>query len=79
MSKIINQRQKQFHTALGNAVVKTQEVIEFDVEDIIQLRAISQARMIQLINIGKSIDINAPTGARTIASTYFNNEEELPE
>lgn len=79
MSKVISQRQKVFHTELGNAGVKTEQLIEFDVEDIVRLRSISQARMVQLINIGKSIDINAPTGPRTIGSAYLNNDEELPD
>ena len=68
-----------FNTDIGNVVVQFKEIVNFDVEDIIRQRAISQARAIQLLNIGKQIDINRPTAARTLPTVYLKNTEELPE
>ena len=79
MSRRVGGRQKIFHTDLGNVSVTTERLVEFDVEDIIRTRSISQGRLVQLINLGKTIDINAPTAPRTIGSVFLNNDEELPE
>lgn len=56
------------------------EVIDFDVEDIIRSRAISQARAVQFVNIAKGQDSNAVSAARTLPSGKFEGTmEELPE
>ena len=77
MSKIVDEKKHLFSTEIGNVLVTTQVVTEFDVEDIIRLRAISQARQVQLITLGKGYDPNAIRGPRTLSSTYTNNREEL--
>lgn len=78
MSRVVGRRQKIFHTTLGNTSVTTVDLVEFDVEDVIRMRGIAQGRVLQLINLGKAIDINSPTEARTIKSIHLNNDEELP-
>lgn len=79
MSRIVGGRRKLFHTDLGTVQVTTEVRVEFDVEDIIRTRGISQGRLVQLVNLGKTININSPTAPRTISSVFLNNDEELPE
>lgn len=79
MSDVVNRRSQVFHTELGQVNVVTEVVNNFDVDDVIRLRASAQAKKIQLINMGKAVNVNSPKGARTIDSIYTNNEEELPE
>lgn len=79
MSRVVNRREKTFHTDLGAMNVITEELEDFDVEDIVRMRATSQARIVQFINLGKNVDINSPQGARTIKSKYANNDVELEE
>ena len=79
MSKVLDKRQKFFHTDIGYALVTTTQVDEFDVDDAIHVRAMAQAKVVQLVNIGKAADINSPTAPRTIKSKYLSNTEELPE
>lgn len=67
-----------FNTDIGNVVVQDVVVTEFDVEDVIRDRAVSLARKIQFLRAAKTIDINKPTAARTIKSTYLTSSEVLP-
>lgn len=59
---------------IGILQVQLQTVSGYDIEDIVHDRAISQARLVQLANLGKSIDPTKPVGARTISSVWLNNE-----
>lgn len=79
MSVVTNQRKKLFHTDVGTVSIVTQEVTDFDVDDAMHLKAMAQAKVLQLINVGRAADINSPSAPRTIKSKYLGNEEELPE
>ena len=58
-----------------HVVLKT--VTGFDVEDLVQDKAISQARAVQLLNLGKTIDQYKPSSPRSVSSIFLNNTEEL--
>ena len=62
---------------IGLMRVSVQQVESYDVEDIVRDKAISQARAVQAINLGKQIDPTNPKGSRTLDSVWLNNEEEL--
>ena len=64
-------------TDIGILRVNIQTVTGYDVEDIVRDRAVSQARAVQLMQQGKTVDPTAPTTDRTIASVWLNNEETL--
>ena len=68
-----------FHTDLGAAVLTVTTVNNYDVEDVIRDRAISQARSIQFLNQAKKSSPNDQRGARTLDSVYTASGEELPE
>jgi len=68
-----------FHTDLGAAVLTVTTVNNYDVEDVIRGRAISQARSIQFLNQAKKSSPNDERGARTLDSIYTSSGEELPE
>lgn len=77
VSKLKSEEQFIFSTDIGFMQVSMQTVTGYDVEDIVRDRAISQARAIQMLNLGKSVDPAKRLGSRTIATTWLNNEEEL--
>lgn len=79
MSQVEAQKMYLISTALGNVAVRTLLVSDFDVEDIVHNRAISQARQLQFINIGKKIDENALLPNEAIPTVFKDNEEELVE
>jgi hypothetical protein len=54
-------------------------VTEYDVEDIIRTRAVSQARSLQFINLGKIIDETAQVPRQAIPSAFVGNDEVLRE
>lgn len=62
---------------IGLIHVRIRTVAGYDVEDIVQDKAFSQARAVQMLNLGKQIDQGKPTAERTIPSLWLNNEEEL--
>ena len=79
MSRIEASRFYLIPTALGNMGVKADLLSDFDVEDIIRNRSVSQARAVQMLNVGKLIDVNSVLPDRVLPSAFRNNEEELPE
>lgn len=79
MSQVVARKAYIFHTDLGMVVTEFKRVERFDVEDIIQYRAVAQARKIQLVNQGKKVSPNDPSAARTMESVYSQTGEELPE
>ncbi len=78
MSKVTASDSYIFHTDLGAAVITLQTIANYDVEDVIRDRAISQARAIQLYNQANLVSPNDPTVPRTISSVYAASGEELP-
>lgn len=79
MSQEAGSRAFLFHTDLGAVVLTIATVNNYDVEDVIKGRAISQARVVQFLNHAKKSSPNDPRGARTIDSVYTTSGEELPE
>lgn len=77
MSKVVAERTYLIATQLGNMLVKNQLVVEYDVEDIIREQAISQARLIHMLNISKEIDSNAMLPKESLPTIFKNSEEEL--
>lgn len=77
MSSVVNSKSYLVSSDIGNVLVKIDTVQDFDVEDIIRDRAGSQARALAFVNLGKTINPNAPLATRTIKSIYLNNTEEL--
>lgn len=79
MSKVESSRFYLIPTALGNMGVKVELLSDFDVEDMVRNRAVSQARSVQMLNTGKLIDSSAILPQRVLPSAFRNNTEELPE
>ena len=76
-SKLVSETSCLTSTDIGIMLVKIQAVTGYDVEDIIRDRAVSQARAVQFVQIGKIINPNAPSTERTLSSVWLNNEEVL--
>lgn len=77
MSKIIATKSYLIATAVGNIKVVGTLVTDFDVEDIVSGQAESQAKLVQLVNIGKDINNNATLPREVLPSIFRNNEEEF--
>ena len=73
MAVIDSSEEYIFSTEIGTVKVVISQARKYDVEDIIHDRAMSQARAVQYINLGETIDINTPQGSRTLASLYFRS------
>lgn len=77
MSTELSSKSYLFSTDLGFMQAKLSTVVGYDMEDVVRDMAVSQARVVQFINLGKRIDQSKPQGARTLPSIYLNNTEEL--
>jgi hypothetical protein len=77
MSQLVRQSSYVVSADIGLFQVRISAVTGYDVEDIIQDKALSQARAVQMLNLGKQIDQGKPQAARTISSLWLNNTEEL--
>jgi hypothetical protein len=77
MSEVVKQSSYVVSADIGLFQVKLTEVRGYDVEDIVQDKSFSQARAVQMLNLGKQIDQSKPTAERTIPSLWINNTEEL--
>lgn len=77
MSEIVKQSSYVVSADIGLFHVRINTVAGYDVEDIVQDKALSQARAVQMLNLGKQIDQGKPTAERTIPSLWLNNTEEL--
>ena len=78
MGRIIDSKKVMTSTDLGVMSVEIRTVQGFNVEDLIRIKSISEARRVQFINLGQNINVNSPTTERTIKSVYFKNNIELP-
>lgn len=64
---------------MGFFQVKIKTVTGYDMEDVVHDKAVSQARAVQMLTLGKRIDPTKPVASRSLSSLWLNNEEELPE
>ena len=64
-------------TDIGIVRVGIQLVTGYDVEDIVHDRAVSQARAVQMMQLGKIVDPTKPTTGRTLPSVWLNNTDVL--
>lgn len=76
-SQTVETKSFLFSTDIGFVRTNIHTVVGYDIEDIVKDKAISQARAIQLMSLGKNIDPTKPLAARSIPSAWLNNEEEL--
>lgn len=76
-SKLISEKSYIVSTDMGIFQTTLSTVESYDVEDIVRDRAVSQARAVQLLYLGKQISPLMPVTPRSIASSWLNNEEEL--
>ena len=76
MSKIIATKTYLIATVLGNIAVRNDLVSGYDVEDIVHEKAESQARAIQMMNIGKDLKSNPNLPAEALPSVFANNDSE---
>ena len=79
MSKVLDTRTYLISTEIGTMAVKKTIVNDYDIEDLVRSRAISQARAVQFMNIGKQIDGNANLPTESLPAVFRSNEEELEE
>jgi hypothetical protein len=77
MSEVVSQSSYVVSADIGLFQVRLKTVVGYDVEDIVQDKAFSQARAVQMLNLGKQIDQGKPVAQRTISSVWLNNTEEL--
>jgi len=76
-STVVNTKSYFFSTDVGFVRTDITTVTGYDIEDIVHDKAISQARAIAFMNLGKSIDPTKPLAARSMPSIWLNNEESL--
>lgn len=76
MSKPLGKQVIVVPTALGGMTVTTEYIFEYDVEDIVRMRAESQARIIQMVNIGREVKAKTYEDG-TVPSIYTTITEDL--
>lgn len=79
MSRVYAERNFIFNTELGPVTQKAQLLYEFDVEDIVRSRALSQAKAIQFVNIGNQADLNARFPEGAVPTAFTSSGENLAE
>ena len=79
MSRIEAEKIYLISTEIGNMGLRRQVLSEFDIEDLVRNRAVSQARQVGYMNLGKKIDGNAQFSSLTVPSIFRDNDEDLPE
>lgn len=77
MGKIVSQTSTLSHSDIGVVETVLSVIEDYDVEDMVRGKALSQARRVQWLVEGKRVDINSPTGPATISTPFFQNTEEL--
>jgi len=79
MASIIESEESYLVSAdIGIMKIQLQRVSGYTVEDIIRDKAVSQARAVQFLYLGKMIDPTAPSTPRTLPSIWLNNDDSLP-
>jgi len=64
---------------MGNVTVKGQLISEYDVEDVIKQKALSQAAAVAMVNLGQNITQGAKLPSYIIPSDFVGNTEVIPE
>ena len=77
MSSRLARKKFIISTALGNMVVERELVVGHTVEDMIKDKAESQARAVQMVNVGKDLDGNSPLPVDTLPTMFGAVDEEL--
>ena len=77
-SQLVREDSHIVSTDMGFFQVKVKTVKGYDMEDIVHDKAVSQARAVQLLVLGKKIDPTKPVASRSLKTLWLNNEEELP-
>ena len=77
MGLVVENKSFLVSTDIGAVESNVAQVEDYDVEDLIRNKALSQARLVQWVVEGQRVDINSPTGPGTISSPFFKNDEEL--
>jgi hypothetical protein len=77
MSQTVKQSSYVVSADIGLFEVQIKTVTGYDVEDVVQDKAISQALAVRMLGLGKQIDQSKPVAERTIPSLWLNNDEEL--
>lgn len=77
MSDVVAAKTYLIATAIGNIKMESQLVTDFDIEDIVHAQAISQAKLVQLVNLGQEIDASAQLPKEALPSVFRNNTEGL--
>lgn len=78
MSIVKKEKSYVFHTDMGSVVTRLMVVDQYDVENIIKDRAVSQARSVQFYNQAQRASVNDPKAPRTMESIFTKTAEELP-
>lgn len=76
-STVVDTKSYYFSTDIGFVRTDIISVVGYDIEDIVHDKAMSQARAIAFMNIGKTVDPTKPLAARSMPSVWLNNEESL--
>lgn len=75
MSKTLGKTTTIVQTVLGPMSVVNEYILEYDIEDMVRTRAESQARIVQMINVGRD---TTPSGdEKLIPSIYTNITDDL--
>lgn len=77
MGKVVSKKSFVVSTNMGTVDSTVSEIEDYDIEDIMRQKALSQARLVKWVVVGKTIDINSPVGPNTLKSVFFKNDEEL--
>lgn len=76
MSKVVGKQVTIVPTELGGMTVEAKYVVEYDVEDVVRAKAESQARLIQMANVGR--DIRKKTlNSKVLPSAFTSVVEDL--
>lgn len=77
MSKVVDEKHVVVGTDIGVIQVKLKTVSGYGVEDIIRNRALSFARHLQFILLGKQVSNSVEIPERAVKTIYANNEIEV--
>lgn len=70
MSKELSSRTFMIPSDIGNLVVDDRLVCDYDTEDLVRDRAISQGRYLQMQNVASDVDVNAQLPSGVVKSKF---------
>lgn len=77
MSTVVSEKHIVVGTDIGAVQVKVKTVQDYDIEDIVRDKAISFARGLQFIMIGKQVSKAVTLPVRAISTIYSDNDIEV--